>query len=167
MKRFISLLAGLSLFAFSSFGASTSLSVSNGIMTNFTFLSASPVKITRVTITTPAATAANIQLIDTPTNTLIFTNQAYTNIISYATNQIVLWTNYYGRTNAWTNITQVDVTNTVASNVAFYNVEFAANVPTNGSILADNLNAVFTYGVWVTNSGTGTGLATVTITYQQ
>lgn len=152
---------------FSSYAASTSLSCSNTIFTNFSFLSQSPVKVLNVTITTPAATAGRFTFYDTPTNATFYTNAAYSNILSYATNYIAVWTNYYGATNYWTNKSLIDVTNLVAGSTNNYNPEIDVYVPTNSSIQIPNVNALFSLGCWVTNTGTGTGVPTITVQYQQ
>src|SRR5678815_3108655 len=167
-KFFVSLGLAVGL-VLSAQGAATSTTVSNTIMTNFSLLStpARPIKILNVTITTPAATAGRFTFYDTPTNVTVFTNLGYTNIGTYVTNYIAVWTNYYGATNYWTNRSLVQFSNTVASNNYSYNAEIDVYVPTNSSITLNGVNALFTFGCWVTNNGTGTGVPTVSVTYQQ
>lgn len=165
MKKLIlslMLLAGIGL---NSYAAQTSVIVPANTMTNFILLSGNPTKVLSVSAATFSTNSANIFIYDTPTNQFLYTNAAYTNILSYATNWINTWTNYYGRTNSVTNIALIDVTNTVTGTTNSYNLEFAASIGTNATVTANNVNAVFTYGVWVTNQSVGA--STVTITYQQ
>lgn len=147
--------------------ASVSLSLTAGTMTNFALLlSNAPVKVTAITLTSATTNVVNnIQFVDTPTNTLVYTNLAYSNLLSYATNYVSTWTNYYGRTNSITNLSLVDVTNSVAGATNNYPVRFIGSVPTNSTVTAQPLSAFFQNGLWVTNGGSGT--AGITIQYQQ
>lgn len=109
---------------------------------------------------------ASFQLLDAFTNWLAFTNVAYTNIITYGTNQVSSWTNFYGVVNSVTNTNIVDVANTVAATTNFFPARIQGSAPTNGgSIKFDNVNYYFSDGVWGTN--TGAGKVTLTLTYQQ
>lgn len=157
---------GLLLFGtIESKAASTSVTVLAGVMTNFNLLVSAPLKVSQVIITSPTTNAASFQFIDTYTNWLKFTNVAYTNILSYATNWINTWTNFYGVTNSVTNLALIDVTNTVLGTTNLFNVNLIASSPTNTSTKFDNLNQTYLYGLWVTNTSPASG--TITITYQQ
>jgi hypothetical protein len=133
--------------------------------TNFTSMLPGPVKVTQIILVSSSTNNSSVQFWDTPTNTQVFTNSAYTNLISYATNYVSTWTNYYGATNSVTNISLIDATNTVAATTNNYPLRISLAAGTNASIRADNVNYYFTSGVWVSNVSTNP--ATITITFQQ
>jgi hypothetical protein len=166
MKKYILYcLTALSLVSASK-AVTISVTVAPGVMTNFPTLVAAPVKVTQVVITSAGTNIAQGQLIDTPTNQFFYTNAAYSNILTYATNYVSTWTNYYGATNVVTNTSSlVDVTNSVAGTTNTYPVRIVLSTPTNTSTRIDNVSYYFQNGIWATN--TGTGSATFTITYQQ
>lgn len=118
-----------------------------------------------VTSVSMAANATNtvVSLYDNNNANFVRTNAAYTLTTSYATNQIVCWTNYFLATNCWTNITLIDVSSTVAaatnSLAPKVSVSSAASTTTTMSPVA----YVFNYGIWATN--TSDGIGTLTITY--
>lgn len=162
----VSLLTSVALFTGSvsnTKAASASITVAAGVMTNFPLLVSGPVKISQVVLTSTGTNIASVQFIDTPTNALTFTNAAYTNITSYLTNYINNWTNYYGVVNSWTNISLVDITNSVAGTTNNYPVRMILATPTNSSTRVDNAVYSYLYTPWVTN--TGTGSINVTINY--
>lgn len=148
------------------FAATQAITVPSGTMTNFP-ISYGSVKIQQIIVTTPGTNyTTNYEFIDTPTNWLVFTNSAYSNILSYATNYVTTWTNYYGKVNSDTNIDLVDITNAVAASTNYYPVRIIGSVPTNNATaVLSGVNYYFVSGLWVTNSGPGA--ATFTITYQQ
>lgn len=111
------------------------------------------------------STNASVLFVDAPTNTLFYTNAAYTNITSYATNLITSWTNYYGVVNYATNITLLDVSNPVAAGTNLYNRPLSAAALAGTTTTLNPLNTQFEYGIWVTNNSSG--IATVTIQYRQ
>ncbi len=137
-------------------------------MTNIpTALPGNSLKISQLIVTPPAAAAGtnSFQLYDTPTNTTVYAVGPYTNILFYATNLIVSWTNYYGRTNSWTNLSLVDYTNSVALQTNNYPLMLQALLPTNTTVTYPNLGITCIYGAWVTN--TGTLPITINMTYTQ
>lgn len=164
-KLFISL--GLSsLFALSTNAATISQTFTSGQYTNFSLIIPGPVQVKQVILTGPVANTCSVQLIDAPTNSLVYTNAGFTNIISYGTNQITTWTNYYGATNSVTNVNLVDVTNTVPGFTNLYPVRIVMNAPTNGTVnTGGSINYFFNSGLWVSNVGPGS--ATLTVTYSQ
>lgn len=146
--------------------ATTSLTIAAGVMTNLITLNNGSVKVTQFVLTSTGTNISSIQAIDTYTNWLKYTNSAYTNILTYGTNLVVTWTNYYGATNTVTNSgSLVDITNSVAGTTNTFPVRVILATPTNSSTRIDNVNYYFNDGIWITN--TGSGNANVTITYQQ
>lgn len=154
------------------------LSVSGASSTTFTLAAATftnasnpttgisaPVKVSQVIVSSAANNTATLQFIDCPTNIVTFTNAAYSNIVSYVTNYISTYVNFYGATNSITNKTLVDITNSVAATSFAYNTEFIVTVPTNSTVTFNNLAAQFNFGLGVTN--TAGGAATVTVNYTQ
>jgi len=123
-------------------------------------------KVTQVILTASTATNTSVQLWDTYTNQTLFTNAAYSNILTYVTNYVSVWTNYYGVTNTVTNkASLVDITNLVAGTTNSFNQVMVLSAPSNTTIKVDQVNYYFQNGIWITN--TSSGNAVVTITYQQ
>ena len=155
----------LSFVAGSALAASTSVVVQPGTFTNLLSLGSSGYA--RVTALSVTANSTNVTVafIDTPTNVLTYVSPAYTNLVSYATNYIQSWTNYYGATNSWTNMTLVDVANTVAATTNNYPTRVAVGALAGTSTIINPANYKFEDGIWVTNNSTG--IATITATYVQ
>ncbi len=127
--------------------------------TNFQQVLTGPAVITGYSLT--ASTNATVGLIDSPTNLPTYTIPGYTNIVSYATNTIVRWTNYFGVVNAWTNMSLVDVSNAVASTTGTY-----ARKAVVGTLAGTTTTVAPTYSVidnalWVTNYSTNTAVLTI------
>lgn len=162
-KLILSLLLAVSCFQLTA--ATTSLTIASGVMTNIPLILQGNVKLTQIALASTGTNVVSVQFIDTYTNALSYTNAGYTNILSYATNYISTWTNYYGATNSWTNISLVDITNNVAGTTNLFPVRIIMATPTNTTTRIDSVPYFFTSGVWVTN--TGTGNANLTVTYQQ
>lgn len=131
-----------------------------------------------------ATSGTNVcQFVDTPTNSLVYLTQPYTNIVSYATNGVLVWTNFYGVVQSnnivggitLTNWWLVDVTNSVPSFTNNYAVRAVIAVGPSApltilsSAFGPNFNQFyFDNGLWVTNSaptGVVSNTAIVTITY--
>lgn len=121
--------------------------------------------LTQIIVTSPTTNATMVQFIDTPTNSLTYSNIPYIQLTSYLTNYITLYTNYWGATNAFTNVAMIDVTNTVAAVTNRYPIVFTGNASTNSSSVYPG-PYTFNNGVWATNASLG-GSATVTIIYNQ
>jgi hypothetical protein len=142
----------------------TSLTVVPGTMTNLLSLNNGSAVISSVTAQASVTTNALFSLVDTPTNSLVYVNPAYTNKLRYATNMIYgPLTNYYGVTNMLTNIALITVSNVVAANTNNYNI-FGFSAAANSTVTYDQ-NLYFNHGAWVTNYGGGNVI--VTITYIQ
>lgn len=169
MKKLILSLLAVGLLVGSSNAASTTFTLAAAAFTNAcnsTLGVVAPVKISQVMVTSAANNTCTLFFLDCPTNILTYTNAAYTNILTYATNYITTYTNYYGVTTSLTNKSLVDVTNNAVAAAAFsYNTEFTVTVPTNSTITFTGLNATFQNGVGVTNSAGGA--ATITMVYTQ
>lgn len=158
----------ISLGLLSSFTASVKALTISLLVTNATFVNIVPnygsAKLTQIIATAQGTNQPNFVIYDAPTNNILYTNAAYTNIISYATNYVTTWTNYYGATNSFTNLSLVDVTNSVAAVTSSYPARITASIPSNSVVRFDNVNYYFSMGPWITNSG---GLLSLTVTYQQ
>lgn len=165
MKK-IKLLIGALVIAASlnGYAASTSMTIATGGMSNLLSAFQSSALLTSVIVTAPANNTASVTFVDTITNKLFYTNAAYIGVSSYVSNYYNCWTNFLGRTNCMTNVALVDITNTVASASVSYPLPFIGSAPTNSSFAVSGASFFFNNGVWVTN--TGSGNATVTITYQ-
>lgn len=140
--------------------------VGTGLFTNIFAGFNNPIQIVSVTATAGTLGPANIQFIDTPTNWLQYTNFQYTNTLSYATNWNTTWTNYYGvvSTNVAPIVVQWDVTNNLVQGTTnYWPVPLYVSVASNSTAYYTGLAALFNRGMWVTNSGIGSG--TLTITY--
>ena len=163
------------LFLVSLFGVALSVSaapatktttIAAGGFTNLLTLGNSGnANITQVILTSPTTNATRIRIVDSPTNTLTFTNAAYIQLQTYATNVITTYTNYFGVANSFTNVGLIDVTNTVAATTNNYPIRFTATSPTNTSSIFTGTYS-FNNGVWATNESLG-GSVTVTVTYEQ
>ena len=131
--------------------------------TNYQQVLSAPAIITGYSLT--ATTNATVGLIDSPTNLPTYSVPGYTNTVSYATNRIVSWTNYFGNVNSWTNIVLVDLSNAVPATTASY-----PRKATVGALAGTTTTVAPTYmvvdnGLWVTNYSTNT--AVLTIQYRQ
>ena len=163
MKRFyivaLAILGAVSLQA-----ASITMTIPTATATNLLGnLFQGSAKITSVALT--STNAGSFVAYDSPTNVWTYTTADYTNTVSYGTNYIYSWTNYYGVVNSWTNMTLVDVQNTVAASTNAYPARFALSCLANTTTSINPTSYVFENGVWVTNTSAYT--INLTVTYQQ
>lgn len=165
MKKLIAIISLLAALAFSASAVTLSQTIASGVMTNIIGMAGGPVRVTQVILVASTTNNASLQFVDTTTNWLLFTNSAYTNILSYGTNYVQTWTNYYGATNSVTNLAYYDVTNSVAGTTNNLPIRISITAPTNGTSRFDNVNYYFVQGLWVTNNSTNP--ATLTVTFQQ
>jgi hypothetical protein len=123
-------------------------------------------RVTQVVITANAATNTSAQLIDANTNGTLYVVAGYTNTITYGTNINLIYTNFYGvlNTNILTN-SIVDATQTNAPATNSFPVKIAVGASGGTSYKIDQVNYYFGNGVMVTNTATGFGPASVTITW--
>lgn len=166
MKNYLKLtIMGLMLIGLNASAAfTTSLTVVPGTMTNLLTAINGSIDIKSVTVQAAVTTNALFSLVDTPTNSLVYVNPAYTNKLRYATNMIYgPLTNYYGVTNFLTNIALITISNVVAQSTNNYNT-FGFSAAANSTVTYDQ-DLYFNHGAWVTNFGGGN--VVVTITYVQ
>ena len=161
----VSALIGLSVI--SSYANSISQTVYPGTMTNL--LSFGPnfgsVNIKQFILTATTSTNASVALVDTTTNATSYVLPAYTNRLSYATNWNTTWTNFYGvvQTNPIPIVVLIDVTNNlVPATTNYYRTPITTAVGGNLSVVYQGVNYYFDQGLWVTNTGSGTSLITIT-----
>lgn len=165
MKKLILLgLLAVSLVA-NSFALSTAVTIPTATMTNLFVPAGGSVKITQLIAVSPVNNTTAFQVYDTPTNSTQFIQAAFIGGGNFQTNVVTTWTNYYGKVNSFTNIAQIDYTNTVAAITNYYPLRIAGNIATNSSLQFNNVNYYFGNGVWVTN--TGVGSVTITVTYEK
>lgn len=165
MKKFITIGAAM-LLSLGAFGQS--FSVSKTIVGNtITNILSGASLVTDVQLTAPTAGAVTVQAIDNVTNSLRMINPAYTNRLTYPTNLLDIYTNYYGviTTNAFTNVLYVVTNNPVAAATNTIAPTFTIGASGNSSASYADVNYRFNYGLWVTN--TSPSNATITITYQK
>lgn len=162
MKKFITLLfIALLLGMVSSKAATTTILVNAGSCTNLLGFAA---RVTQVLVSAPTVTNTSVLLIDAPTNVLTFVQPAFTNVLTYATNVVNSYTNYFGVPTLITNYgALVDMPNAVAASTNLYPQRLSLAALAGTTITADNVNYYFGTGVTVTNNSTGS--ANVTITY--
>ena len=129
----------------------------------FTQVIAAPAIVTGYSLA--ATNNGSVGFIDSPTNLPTYVVPAYTNTVSYATNTIVRWTNYFGVVNSWTNIALVDLSNTVASTTNNYPRKAVVSTLANTTTTVSPTYSVYDNGLWVTNYTASP--ATVTIQYRQ
>lgn len=161
MKKYLSLIVGLmlasSVFADSTSSFTLHTGTLTGIYTN------GPIRVTGFTIIAPTATNCLIQAIDSGNGMATWTNAAYTNTISWASNNIVVWTNYYGIVDYTTNLNLIDVTNNlVAGSTNNWPVKFSAAVAAGGASTVSGVTYTFFNGLYVTNASAGD----VTVVFQ-
>lgn len=164
MKKFISIISLATLLSLQASAVTVALTIASGVATNIIpgFGSA---KITQIIASTTGTNTATFNIFDSPTNQFLYTNAAYTNIISYGTNYVTTYTNYYGVTNSFTNLALFDASNTNAASTNFYPLRINVTAPSNSVTRLDNVNYYFINSPWVTNLGSGN--ITLTVTYQQ
>jgi hypothetical protein len=165
------LLATVSLYAGSFTLTSTPATYTNLLSLNKNLGS---VLIKQIIITAGTANSnTSVLFIDSPTNTPWYTNAAYTNTISYATNITTFWTNFYGvvqtNTPVGSNLVLVDIANNIVpAGTNFYPIRFAGGASSGNSSTyvgaANSQNGLAIYfdnGVWVTNTSSGNAVITV------
>lgn len=164
MKKFITI--GLAaLLGFSANAASLSITVKGNTMTNVLPFIAGNAKVLSYVWAPANSNLTSVVLYDTPTNQFTYIVAAYTNTISYGSNAIVAWTNYFGVVNSWTNFTLIDNTNNVVNAVTNNYPARMALTAVNGFQSSVNpASTVYEYGIWATNTSVNDG--TLTIQYQ-
>lgn len=148
--------------------ATVSGTVAQSAVSNLSLTLGTGAKITAFRLTSSSTTVGTAALYDTTNVGLTNVFGSYNTILSYATNCITTWTNYYGRTNNLTNICLVDVTNTVAAttNAILPLAVFTAG--TNSTFSASSLSLLFQNGITISNAtAPGSGTITYSVDYTQ
>lgn len=165
MKKFI-IIAAIGFAAFiTNAQNSVSLNILPNTFTNLLSVNAGGVKVTALTAARDAAGTATLRFIDNNTNSLTWTNQAYTRTFKYATNVVTTWTNYFGATNYMTNISLVTGSQSMPATNGLITPTVSLTAPASDTLVLNPVEYVFRRGIWVTNQGASNAL--VTITYQQ
>jgi len=120
-------------------------------------------RVGQILVTGNTSTNVTLQLVDTYSGALTNFIPAFTNTVSYGTNYVWTYTNYFGVTTTLTNFQLVDLTNNLVA--AYTNTYPTIPLAALGNTTAviNNANYTFYRGIWVTN--TGLGAASVTIQY--
>jgi len=139
-----------------------SMTVNGNTMTNLAPLTQGSAYIKQLAIANSSTSnSVTFQLVDSYTNSYTYTNAAYTNMISYATNRIFITTNFYGGTNNLTNLSLVDVTNAVPITTNNFPVRATVSALAGTTAQFNNLNAYFSSGIWVSNLSASNAVITV------
>ena len=149
------------------YAASTTITVPANTSSNlFTVNQSGYGKITSIIAgnANPSGTVT-LSLWDNSTASLWITNPAYSSIVSYATNYILSWTNYFGVVNSWTNFSLANYTNSVAATSNAIPFKATITVPAAGSIVLNPVSYIFDTGAWITNSSSSN--ATITVNFTQ
>lgn len=164
MKKFLlSLVAGIA-FGFNAGAYTVSVIVPPAGATNIVPSIGGIATVTQVLLSAPTATNTSIQIIDTLTNALQYVNPAYSNTVSYLTNYVYVYTNFYGTIETYSNIVQVDLTNNlVIATTNAYPMRVNMSTLASTSTRSDSIKYTFSSGILITNNSLGN--AAVTITY--
>jgi len=125
--------------------------------------------IDQIILNDTSATNANVVFYDAPTGTnypyvtnLLNPIPSYTNTVSYATNYVYFWTNYWGATTLTTNIALVDLTNNlVVGSTNTFPVRLIAGASGSSTYKIDQVYYNFINGVVVSNTTPATVAVTV------
>jgi len=162
MKKIIASLFSLIAAVSLSSAASISIAVAPSTATNVMgSLFGGYAKVTSVTFNCTSSSNATVVVYDSTTNVFTYTNAAYTNITSYATNLVTTWTNYFGVVNSATNVNLVDVTNSVAGTTNNYPQRFSVSALVGTTTTINPTSYIFENGIWATNTSAGSGTLTV------
>lgn len=121
--------------------------------------------ISSISVTALTATNATVRFYDSSTGYATNVYPATTQISQKATNWIQCWTNYYQVRNCWTNLSLINVTNTVAATTNPAPVRATVAVAASGTTTIGPVAYTFEYGVWATNSSFGA--VGITIDYER
>jgi hypothetical protein len=168
MKKYIVSLLALAATTVVVNASSFSLTSAANTLTNVlgTVVSG-PVKILQVSVTTGAQGLTNAPFYDMVTNSQVniftYTNAAYTNQVSYPTNLVWTYTDFWTHVTSLTNLVLVDIVSTNAATTNFYPVRLALSAAA-GTTYTVSGNFYFMNGMWFTNTSQGT--VTLTVLYQ-
>lgn len=147
-------------------GNSVTLIIPPGGFSNLVSVINGYAKVTQAIVSAPTNGSAGGLFIDTPTNQTSYVVSAYTNTISYGTNQTQIYTNWIGTIQTNTYFALIDVTNNVVPQTTnAYSINFSLYAPAGTSSRIDQQTYNFLNGIWFTN--TTAQSATVTVNYTQ
>lgn len=126
-------------------------------------LVANPCRVAQILITATTSTNATGFMVDANVPQMSTNTTAYTNTISYGTNLIWGYTNYFGVVTSLTNFALVDLTNNVVPTNVFYYPSTPLAAVGNSTATIANINQTFIRGIEITN--TGLGNINVTVSY--
>jgi len=119
--------------------------------------------VSQISLTSSSTNMASIILFDTPTLAQTYSNAAHTVTSSYVTNQITMWTNFFGGTNYMTNVALVDISTTVPAATNAYSPVAVISCPTNSTVTYSG-TWNFRRGIWCTNTFNSSAAVSLTLT---
>jgi hypothetical protein len=162
MKKFISIVAAVAVCVGLMHAASVSIVLPPNGITN---VLSGPLKVLQLGVS-PISNSASVWFVDSPTNTLVYTNAAYTNYVVYETNLPSSWTNtYFGSVTTVTNLAMAIQTNSISASTNSYAVRASLQAAAGTSTFIQGASYYFGNGVCVTNASTNS--TTVIVTYAQ
>ncbi len=163
MKKILTSLLSLGS-AVAVYGTTFTVTVLPGTATN---LYTGPCLVKQVVLSSIDTTNSTAYLFDSTAYTnLAYVLPAYSNTVSYATNYINTWTNYWGAVTITTNLALIDATNTlVAASTNAYPIKFSGSVTAGTSYKVDQVYVPYIMGLQATNPATS-GKVVFTVTIQ-
>lgn len=165
MKKFIAISLAVVLGAVASQAASLSITVKGNTMTNVLPFISGSAKVLSYTWAPATSNLTSVVIYDTPTNQFTYTIPSYTNTLTYGTNYILVWTNYFGNLNSWTNFAIIDVTNIVSSTTGNYPARAALTAVNGFSSSINPASTLYENGIWATNTSGSDGTLTIQYNY--
>ena len=168
MKKFILSLVGV-LAVVTAQAYTVSIQVQPNTLTNLFASYGGPTNgafVLTSVIITANNTNSTVAFVDTPNGSYTNYTAAYTNRISYATNYVTTWTNFYGVVQSTTNVSLIDVNQTVGALTNTYPTVLSAGAAAGTSTTLSG-RYVFQNGVFLTNTSAAgyPGLPTITATF--
>lgn len=164
MKKILSLVTLLGVLSFGAKAATVSSTITAGTLVNL--IPTNQLLVSSVVLINSSATNATVTFYDSPRNTLLWTNSAYTSRVVTVGNKTNIYTNFLGtiETNMYTNVIIGGfVTNGLATNT--YSTLAAVPVPANGSVtFTPDSPLVANFGLTASNSPAAVGIS-ATVTY--
>lgn len=157
----VAMLVGLCVATDAAYGAAASSTISPSGISN---VISGGVRVTGLTLSTPAATASTLWFYDSGSTNLTYTNGAWTQLTYSTGTGTNYYTNYFGVVTSNTFSTIVTNTSSIAVNTNWWPNVLTVNVPTNSTVVLAG-NWTFLNGVTVTNAASGSGSATVNVNY--
>jgi len=159
-KAFATALCLIGASVVSSYGAVASVTTTSA-NTN-SILSSNQVYIASVTIANNTAQPLQVALFDAPTNVLTFSASAYTNYTTYATNYVVVFTNFSGVVQSNTNAAVFTEARSIPAATRNYRLLVYQAVGASSTVTYNPIGGLTTdYGICSTNNTN----CTITVTY--